>query len=248
MRDQPVSNQPVKKPIDTAMIMTAGLGTRMAPLTDTCPKPLLKVAGKTLADHVIDRLLAAGVKRIVANLHYKSELVRDHLSARKDVEILFSDETDALLETGGGIKKALPLLGDEPFLVANTDALWIDGLGSNLERITSTWDPEIMDSLVLCAATVNSVGGIGRGDFLMGGDGKLRRRKVAHMAPFMMAGVYVLSPHLFEGSPDGAFSTNLLWNKALEKERLYGLRLDGTWLHASAPKDLVAIERILGEL
>lgn len=236
------------KPIQTAMIMTAGLGTRMAPLTDDCPKPLLQVGGKALVDHVIDRLVAAGITRIVANLHYKADMMRAHLSNRSDVEILFSDETAALLETGGGIKKALPLLGAKEFIVANTDAFWIEGYGSNLKMLNRIWDPGRMDSLILCAPTTNAYGSISRGDFMMKGDGRLERRGVSTTVPFMMAGIYILKANLFDETPSGPFSTNLLWNRALEARTLFGFRLEGAWLNASRPQDIAIIERTLSAL
>lgn len=234
--------------IDTAMIMTAGLGTRMAPLTDEVPKPLIEVAGKPIVDHVLDRLVAAGIKRVVANLHYKHRQMRAHLERRNDVEILFSDETGKLLETGGGIKKALPLIDRDEFLVANTDAFWVEGVGSNLQRLIEAWHPQEMDSLILCAPTVTAAGGIARGDFMMHADGRLARRGPQPVAPFMMAGVYLIKAELFKDTPEGAFSTNLLWDRALEAGRLYGSRLEGLWLHASRPQDLDEIERALSEL
>ncbi|TNE37370.1 MAG: nucleotidyltransferase family protein [Alphaproteobacteria bacterium] len=233
---------------DTAMIMTAGLGTRMAPLTDEVPKPMIEVAGKPIVDHVLDRLVAGGIKRVVANLHYKHRQMRDHLQRRADVEIVFSDETDELLETGGGIKKALPLIDREEFLVANTDAFWIEGAGSNLARLKQAWRPQIMDSLILCAPTVNAIGGISRGDFTMRPDGRLARRGRLPVAPFMMAGIYLIKSELFHDTPEGAFSTNLLWDRALAADRLYGTRLEGIWLHASRPRDLDDMERALSEL
>ena len=234
--------------IDTAMIMTAGLGKRMAPLTDEMPKSLIEIGGKPIVDHVLDLLVASGIKRVVANLHYKHRMMRTHLEKRRDVVIIFSDETDGLLETGGGLKKALPLIDREHFLVANTDAFWVEGVGENLTRMMQAWHPEKMDSLILCAPTVTSAGGIAKGDFMMRADGRLERRGRLPSAPFMMAGIYILKRALFDDMPDGAFSTNLIWDRALEADRLYGSRLEGLWLHASRPADIDDIERALSEL
>jgi MurNAc alpha-1-phosphate uridylyltransferase len=234
--------------IDKAMVMAAGMGTRMRPLTDDRPKPLVKVAGRALLDHVLDRLDQAGVKTAVVNLHYKADMIEAHLKERTSPKILFSDERDQLLDTGGGMKKALPLLDDGPFFVANSDALWVEGLGANLENMRSAWDDDHMDALLLCAPTVSSVGSIGRGDFNMDSIGRLSRRQSSSVAPFMMAGVQIIHPRLLNEAPSGPFSTNLLWNKAIETGRLFGMRIDGIWLHASSTDDIDEIERTLGQL
>ena len=234
--------------IDKAMVMAAGMGRRMRPLTDHRPKPLVEVAGRALIDHVLDRLAQAEVKTAVVNLHYKAEMIEAHLKTRTSPAIVFSDERDQLLDTGGGMVKALPLLDHAPFFVVNSDALWVEGLGSNLNKMKRAWNDEIMDVLILCAPTVSSVGYVGRGDFTMDGQGCLARRQEVSMAPFMMAGVQIIHPRLLENAPAGPFSTNLLWDRAIEAGRLYGLRLEGTWLHASSKSDIDDIERTLGQL
>lgn len=228
-----------------AMILAAGRGKRMRPITATTPKPLIEVNGKALIDHGFDRLAAAGVSTCVVNVHYLADLVEVHARRRKDMEILISDEREELLETGGGIKKALPLLGDRAFFQLNADtAYWIEGVKPNLEHMIDAWDESRMDALLLVAETVKSVGYSGRGDFDfdMAKDGSLIRRPERSVTAFAYAGAAILHPRLFEGAPEGAFSMNLLFDKAIEEGRLFGVEMEGIWLHIGTPDAIRAAE------
>ncbi|ADZ72615.1 Nucleotidyl transferase superfamily [Polymorphum gilvum SL003B-26A1] len=222
---------------NNAMILAAGLGKRMRPITATTPKPLIEVNGKALIDHGIDRLVQAGVKTCVVNVHYLADLVEVHVRHRRDIDVVVSDERDQLLETGGGIRKALPLLGREPFFLLNADtAYWIEGVKPNLEHLIEAWDENRMDALLLIAEVVNSVGYSGRGDFLMDKEGRLTRRPERQMSPFAYAGAAILHPRLFEGGPDGRFSLNVLFDRAIGEGRLYGVQMEGIWLHIGTPE------------
>ena len=231
-----------------AMIMAAGLGTRMRPLTDDRPKPLVSLGGKALIDHAIDRLVAAGVTTIVVNLHYKAEMVKEHLAGRKDVEILYTDESDGLLGTGGGVGKALTYFGGEPFFIHNSDTVWVEGYGKALERMKARWDPENMDALLLMAPMVTAMGYEGTGDFMMDGAGRLSRVPPGRVSPFAYPGVQIVHPRLFDNAPSGGFSTNILWDRAIEKERLFGVRLDGVWIHVGTPQAVAEAEEFLADI
>jgi MurNAc alpha-1-phosphate uridylyltransferase len=219
----------------SAMVLAAGRGERMRPLTDTLPKPLVAVAGKPLIDHVLDRLAAAGVERAVVNVHYLADLIERHLQARKTPRIAISDERAALLDTGGGVANALALLGRAPFFHVNSDTIWIDGVRPNLQRLAAAFDPATMDALLLLAPSAGSVGYAGPGDFTMAGDGRLAAREEREIAPFVYAGAAVLRPELFDGAPAGAFSLTRLFSRAGEAGRLHGLRLEGVWMHVGTP-------------
>jgi MurNAc alpha-1-phosphate uridylyltransferase len=226
------------------MVLAAGLGKRMRPITATTPKPLVRIAGRSLLDHALDRLAETGVKQAVVNVHYLADLVEQHLKRRRRPEIIISDEREKLLETGGGIKKALPKLGPDPFFVVNTDSLWLEGPRGNLARMARVWDPECMDMLLLLASGATSIGAEGPGDFTMDPAGVLRRRQEREVAPFIYAGIAIVKPELFADTPDGPFSLNLLFDRAIEARRLYGMRLDGLWLHVGTPDAVkVAEER-----
>ena len=226
----------------TAMVLAAGLGKRMRPYSAALPKPLVEVAGRALIDHVLDKLAAAGIERAVVNVHYRAELIERHLASRVRPEILISDERGELLETGGGIVKALPLLGDAPFVLVNSDTLWIDGVRPNLTRLAENFDPDRMDILLLMAPTATSIGYSGRGDYGMLPDGALRKRKEKEVVPFVYAGAAILSPAIFEGAPKGEFSLTRMFDRANEQERLFGLRLDGVWMHVGTPDAVHAAE------
>ncbi|HEX3808253.1 MAG TPA: nucleotidyltransferase family protein [Rhizomicrobium sp.] len=230
-----------------AMIMAAGLGTRMRPLTNDLPKPLVKVAGKALIDHVIDRLKDAGVTEFVVNAHYKADQIKAHLAGRKDAAFIVSDESDALLDSGGGIAKALPHFKGEAFYHANADTVWVEGASHALERMIARWNPDEMDALMLLASTVNTVCYDGRGDFMMDADGRLSRVPEARIAPFVWMSLEIVHPRLFDGAPAGKFSVNPLWDKAIEKGRLHGLRLDGTWMHIDNPEAIRQSENYLAD-
>jgi MurNAc alpha-1-phosphate uridylyltransferase len=229
----------------TAMVLAAGLGTRMAPLTNKIPKPMVAVAGKPLLDHVLDRLAETGVETIVVNVHYFAEQIEHHLAGRKRPKIVFSDERGLLLGTGGGVVKALPMLGDAPFFHVNSDTLWIDGVQPNLARLAEGFDAQTMDALLLLAPTIGSIGYAGRGDFAMAPDGRLRRRTEREVAPFVYAGAAILSPALFDRAPEGAFSLTDLFDRAAEKGRLHGLRLEGLWMHVGTPDAIAMAERAI---
>lgn len=231
-----------------AMILAAGLGTRMRPLTNDTPKPLVKVAGRCLIDHAIDRLKGAGVRMIVVNVHYHADKLRHHLARRDDVEIRISDETDAILGTGGGIVRALPHFEGEPFFLHNSDSIWAEGYGHALERVNARWNPETMDSLLLMASLVTSMGYEGRGDFLMDSEGRLTVVPEGQLSPFAYPGAAILHPRLFEGAPRGAFPLLQLWERAIEKGRLFGVRLDGVWMHVGTPEALKEAEAFLADL
>jgi N-acetyl-alpha-D-muramate 1-phosphate uridylyltransferase len=229
----------------TAMVLAAGLGQRMLPITRTLPKPLVKIGGKTLIDFTLDRLAQAGIATAVVNVHHLADLVEAHLRDRRMPRIVISDERDVLLETGGGLKRALPLLGDEPFLTLNSDSLWIEGPAANLPRLIEAWDPDRMDILMLLALGATSVGYDGQGDFTMDSAGRLHRRKEREIAPFVYAGVAIVKPELLRDTPDGPFSANLLYDRAIAAGKLYGLRLDGQWLHVGDPPSIAAAENSL---
>jgi MurNAc alpha-1-phosphate uridylyltransferase len=231
-----------------AMILAAGLGTRMRPLTNELPKPLVRVHGKALIDHAIDRLVAAGVGMIVVNLHHHAGLLKAHLALRKDVEIRTSDETGRVLGTGGGIFKALPLFDGEPFFVHNSDSIWVEGYGNALDRMLAFWNPQSMDALLLAAPLVNSIGYDGPGDFLMDSDGRLSRLPEQRLSPFAYPGVQIVHPRLFDGMDAGDFSINPLWDGAIERGRLFGIRLDGVWMHVGTPDALSQSEAWLADL
>jgi len=234
--------------IKRAMIMGAGHGTRMAPLTDDKPKPLVRFMGKPLIDHALARLSAAGVDEVVVNVHAHADLLETHLKRVSTPKIVISDERDQLLDTGGGVKKARPLLGDEPIITFNSDSVWIEGRRPTLTRMMEAWDPEHMDALLMIASATNTIGEVRRGDFTMEPDGRLVRREEQSVAPFMFAGVQIVNPTLFDEGPDGAFSTNLIWDKAIERGRLFGLRMEATWMHVGTPDDLADAERFLRDL
>lgn len=228
-----------------AMVLAGGYGKRMLPLTRDIPKPMVPLKGRPLIDHVLDRIAAAGVPRAVVNVHYCADVLEAHLQARTRPEIAISDERAALLDTGGGIVKALPLLGPGPFLIHNSDSVWIESVTPNLERLFAFWNPDIMDSAMLLASTATSLGYDGSGDFVMDNDGRLDRRAEGRMTPFVFAGVSIAHPRLFEGAPTGPFSLNKLWDRAIDNGRLYGIRLDGTWMHVGTPEALGDAERLI---
>jgi N-acetyl-alpha-D-muramate 1-phosphate uridylyltransferase len=231
---------PVKP--DKAMVLAAGLGLRMRPLTERMPKPLVQVAGRPLLDHVLDKLGAAGVSEAVVNIHYLPDQIIDHVAGRKKPRVIISDERERVLGTGGGIVKALPLLGQTPFFLVNADTMWIDGVRSNLARLAETFDPARMDILLLMAPTASSIGYDGSGDYGMLPDGALRKRREHQVVPFVYAGAAILSPSLFAEAPKGEFSLTKAFDAANEQERLFGLRLDGTWMHVGTPDAIAAAE------
>ena len=234
---QPLPHRPKR-----AMVLAAGIGKRMRPLTVTVPKPLIEVAGRALIDHSLDRLERAGVETVVVNVHYLADLVRAHLARRKRPAVVISDERAELLDTGGGIAKALPLLGNDPFYLLNSDSFWIEGARGNLDWLAAAWDDARMDALLMLAPTVKAVGYHGRGDFRMDPAGKLYRRGEREVVPFAYAGAAILHPRLFDGCPAGAFSLNRLFDRAIEAERLIGMRMDGLWLHIGTPEAIAEAE------
>jgi N-acetyl-alpha-D-muramate 1-phosphate uridylyltransferase len=234
--------------VTKAMILAAGLGTRMAPLTATKPKPLIELRGKALIDYAIDRFVQHGVKLVVVNVHYLADQLVAHLKKRKDVEIRICDEREAILDTGGAIAKALPLFDGEPFFTHNSDSLWVEGMGKALTRMRERWNPQTMDALMLLAPTVTAIGFDGRGDFEMDSLGALKRRAEMTLAPFVWTGVQIVHPRLFDGAPKGKFSINPLWDRAIDKGRLFGMRLDGVWIHVGSPQALEEAEGFLRDL
>mgnify|MGYP003676152183 FL=1 len=232
--------------IDTAMLMAAGLGKRMRPLTATRPKPLVKVAGQPLMDHALDRLEAGGIRKGVVNVHYLADTVEAHLRARKGgAEFLISDERAKLLETGGGLVHAKPLLGDKPFVCANSDNLWIDGPQDTLALMQRHWDAERMDALLLLVPLARANCHSGPGDFHMDANGRLTRRKSAHVAPFVFTGVQILSPSLLVDPPSDVFSTNIFWSRAIAAGRLYGVSHQGLWFDVGTPQAIPVVEAML---
>ena len=228
-----------------AMVLAAGLGLRMRPLTETMPKPLVSVAGRPLLDHVLDKLAETAVTEAVVNVHYLPDQIIDHVATRTRPRVIISDERNEVLGTGGGVMKALPLLGDAPFFHVNADTMWIDGARPNLERLAESFDPARMDILLLMAPTTNSIGYSGRGDYAMQPDGTLRKRRENEVVPFVYAGAAIMSPTLFADTPKGEFSLTKMFDRANDQERLFGLRLDGVWMHVGTPDAIPAAERAL---
>jgi MurNAc alpha-1-phosphate uridylyltransferase len=226
----------------TAMVLAAGLGVRMRPLTDTLPKPLVRVAGRPLLDHVLDRLADAGVTRAVVNVHYLPDQIIAHVAGRAVPRVIISDERDVVLGTGGAVVKALPLLGAEPFFHLNADTMWIDGVRPNLTRLADAFDPKRMDILLLMAPTADSIGYAGCGDYAMATDGALRKRKEAQVVPFVYAGAAIMAPALFADAPPGEFSLTKMFDRANAQTRLFGLRLEGVWMHVGTPDAVHAAE------
>lgn len=226
----------------TAMVLAAGMGRRMRPLSVTTPKPLIEVGGVALIDYCLDNLADVGVERAVVNVHYLADLVAAHLRRRARPEIVISDERERLLDTGGGIRMALPALGDAPFFLRNSDSFWIEGVRRNADWLARAWDGDRMDALLLLAATVASAGYAGSGDFFLEKDGRLVRRGERLVAPFAYAGAAILHPRLFDGAPDGAFSLNRLFDQAIEAGRLFGVRMDGLWINVETPAAVALAE------
>jgi MurNAc alpha-1-phosphate uridylyltransferase len=223
----------------TAMVLAAGLGTRMRPLTDDRPKALVEVAGEPLIDHVLRRLGESGVERAVVNVHWFAERLESHLAARKGgPDILVSDERAELLETGGGLKKAAALLGPDPVFVANIDSVWTDRSApgdSALNQLARLWNPSIMDAALLLARREGAIGFEGGGDFFLADDGRLTFRGDAAEAPFAYMGVHICRPDYVADGPDGPFSLSGFWRRSAAAGRLYGCVLDGDWMHVGDP-------------
>ena len=232
---------------ETAMVMAAGLGKRMRPLTATRPKPLIEVAGRPLIDHVFDRLRAAGVKRAVVNVHYLADALEAHLRNRvKDIEIVVSNERQCLMETGGGLIQARDLLGPAPVLVVNSDNLWIDGPADAIRELAARWDDARMDALLLLVPLANANNHRGHGDFHLAADGRITgRRGRRRVAPFVFTGVQILSPRLFADAPEGPFSTNLFWDRAIEAGRAFGVVHQGLWFDVGTPEAIGRTEAML---
>ncbi len=227
--------------IRRAMVLAAGRGLRMRPITERLPKPLVEVLNRTLLDRVLDRLDEAGVREVVVNVHHLREVIERHLEGRRSPKIVLSVE-DTLLETGGGVGKALPLLGEDPFFVVNGDVLWLDGPQPALKVLAASWADDRMDGLLLLHPTVEAFGYQGDGDFFMDPWGRLARRPPREVSPYLFAGVQILHPRLFADAPAEAFSLNLLYDRAIEAGRLFGVLHDGEWFHVGTPEDLATAE------
>lgn len=228
-----------------AMILAAGLGTRMRPLTDRIPKPLVKLNGKPLVDHVIGRFEQVGIESIAVNLHYHADQLEAHLKERKTPRIFFSDERAEILNSGGGAKKMLKHADGKPFLLANADTVWMESGAGSVARLVQAWDPGRMDILLLLASAATAVGYDGKGDFLCMQDGRLVRRPEHDVAPFVYAGFAIFKSSLFDDTPDKPFSLNLLFDRAIARERLYGVPLDGRWMHIGTVAALHEAEQLV---
>lgn len=224
--------------VTTAMILGAGLGKRMRPLTNTVPKPMVPFLGRPLIDHILDRLSAAGITRAVVNVHYLGDILEAHLKSRSSPDIAISDERDALLDTGGGIAQALPLLGDKAFLIHNSDTLSHETEGSNLAQLIDHWDEDKMVTALLLAPVGASLGYSGKGDFLLRPDNRIERPQPGASAPYVFTGISIASPKLFENAPEGAFSLNMVWSRAIAEGRAYGIVHKGLWMHIGTPEAL----------
>jgi MurNAc alpha-1-phosphate uridylyltransferase len=230
---------------NTAIVLAAGLGTRMRALTERRPKALVEVMGRPLIDHGLDRLAAAGVSLAIVNLHHFADQLETHLAGRRQPKMIFSDERERLLGTGGGVAKALSQLGAAPFVLLNSDSLWIEGATPNLARLGRAFDAGRMDGLLLLAPAATAIGYDGNGDYFMDARGALRRRTGDENAPFIYAGAAILSPAIFEDAPGGAFSLTPLFDRAQERARLFGLALEGTFLHVGTPEAVAAAEEAI---
>lgn len=234
----------------TAFVLAAGLGTRMRPFTDRLPKPLVPLAGRTLIDHVLDRIADVGINEAVVNVHYMADLIEAHVRSRagqgRAPRIRISDERLELLDTGGGVAKALPMLGDGPFLVHNSDTIWLECREPNLARLCAAFDSTRMDALLLLAVRETSLGYSGQGDFSLAADGRLVRATKGEMVPYVFAGASMAVPRLMRDCPHGPFSLNRVWDRALAEGRLFGLLLDGVWMHVGDPAALREAERRIG--
>lgn len=230
----------------TAMIMAAGLGTRMRPLTERKPKPLIEIHGKPLLDHVLDHLRAAGVAKVVINLHYLPQVLEDHLAANAGaLEIVISDERDELLETGGGLVRAAPLIDCDPFLALNSDNLWVDGAEDTLTRLADQWDGERMDALLLLVPREAARNHKGNGDFSLDGSARVVRRGEDATAPFVFTGIQIITKRLLRDAPDGPFSTNVLWDRAIADGRCFGAIHHGLWFDVGTPEAIALTEAAL---
>jgi MurNAc alpha-1-phosphate uridylyltransferase len=233
-------------PIRTAMVMAAGLGKRMRPLTITRPKPLVEVAGKPLIDHVFGRLIASGVSRVIVNVHYLADALEAHVRRTfPDMEVIFSDERGELMDTGGGVTRALPLIEDETFLVLASDIFWIDGPVDAISLLASRWDDMKMDALLLLVPLARAYSHRGTGDFHMDAMGTLSRPRPSKLAPFVYASVQMVSRRLFEDAPEGPFSTNLLWDRAIAAGRAFGVVHQGLWSEVGTPEAIAETEALL---
>jgi MurNAc alpha-1-phosphate uridylyltransferase len=233
---------------DTAMVMAAGLGKRMRPLTATTPKPLVRVAGKPLIDHSLDRLGAAGVARAVVNVHYLPEQIEAHCAARRVApQVTISDERDLLLETGGGLAAALPMLGADPFFCVNSDNIWLNGPQDALHRLAARWDGDRMDALLLVVSHARAFGHGGPGDFHLDSMGRVSRRRGQRVAPFIFTGIQIVHPRLIADPPAAVFSTNIFWNRAIAAGRLYAVPHDGLWFDIGSPTAIAPAEAMLAE-
>ena len=237
----------MKKPLasDVAMVPSAGLGKRMRPLTASRPKPLVQVAGKPLIDHCLDKLQDAGIARAVVNVHYLADAMEAYLSRRATPEIAISDEREHLLETGGGMVKALPLIGSDPFFALNSDNIWLDGTRNVFEHLSDAWDADRMDALLLLVPHARAFNYRGKGDFHMDPLGRISRRRTGRIAPFIYSGIQVVSHRLMRDAPDGAFSTSKLWGRAIEEGRLFGISHLGLWYEVGEPGMIAPTETAL---
>ena len=248
-----MSGQRISRPIprgtvpETAMVMAAGLGKRMRPLTATRPKPLVEVAGKALIDHVFDRLQRAGIARAVVNVHYLADTLQAHVTDRyPDIEVVISDERRRLMETGGGLVQARTLLGDAPVLVVNSDNLWIDGPVDAIRLLASRWDDATMDALLLMVPLARAHNHGGPGDFHLAADGRITgRRKPGRVAPFAFTGIQILHPRVIADWPEGPFSTNLFWDRAIAAGRAFGQVHQGLWFDVGTPAAIPKTEAFL---
>ncbi len=230
---------------DVAMLLAAGIGKRMRPLTATRPKPLVRVAGKPLIDYGLDKLVEAGVARAVVNVHYLPDQLVAHLSGRKSPQISISDETDMLLETGGALVRAAPLIAAETFFCLNTDAIWLDGPRNAFAALSEAWDEDRMDALLLVVSHAQANNFAGLGDFHLDPMGQLSRRKPGRVAPFIYTGIQIVSQRLLRGAPEGAFSTGVLWDRAIDEGRLFGLSHTGLWFEVGSPAMIAPTEAAL---
>ena len=229
---------------DTGMVLAAGFGKRMRPLTLQKPKPLFEVGGRTMLDHALDKLVRFGTKRAVVNVHYLPDQIIDHLASRKDIEIIISDEAE-LLDTGGGIKKAISYFDNKPFFSLNADLPWMDGSMPSLSRMAKAWDSKKMDALLLLMPTNRARGFSIKGDFEKASDGHIGRKNLPPPLPFVWISAQIIKPQLYVAQKDKIFSNNVIWNEIEERRMLHGIEHDFTCYHVGTPEDLVKANELL---